>query len=75
MNDKLIFAIVEQVRPRWTDEDSASLLYTLVGEHEIRKFAELLVNECAKFVESKFDLCGDEIVIAEQIIKHFGVSE
>jgi hypothetical protein len=39
------------------------------------KFAELIVRECSQFVEDKFDFCGDEIIIAEQILKHFGVEE
>jgi hypothetical protein len=39
------------------------------------KFAELLVKECSQMVEDKFDFCGDEIIIAEQILKHFGVEE
>lgn len=37
------------------------------------KFAELIVRECAQFVEDKFDFCGDEILIAEKILEHFGV--
>ena len=39
------------------------------------KFAELVVRECSQFVEDKFDFCGDELIIAEQILKHFGVEE
>ena len=37
------------------------------------KFAELLLKDVAQFVENKFDFCGDELIIAEQILKHFGV--
>jgi hypothetical protein len=37
------------------------------------KFAELIVQECAQYVEDKFDFCGDEIVIAEKLREHFGV--
>ena len=37
------------------------------------KFAELIVKECAQFVEDKFDFCGDEIIIAEEVRKHLGV--
>jgi len=40
---------------------------------DAEKFAELIVNECAQFVEDKFDFCGDEIIIAEEVRKHFGV--
>ena len=39
------------------------------------KFAELIVRDCSQFVEDKFDFCGDELIIAEQILKHFGVEE
>jgi len=39
------------------------------------EFAELIVKECSQMVEDKFDFCGDEIIIAEQILKHFGVKE
>ena len=39
-----------------------------------QKFADMIVQECADFVEDKFDFCGDEIIIAEQVRKHFGVS-
>ena len=41
----------------------------------IEKFAELIVRECSRFVEDKFDFCGDEIIIAEKILEHFGVEE
>ncbi len=39
------------------------------------KFAELIVKECAQYIEDKFDFCGDEIIIAESVLKHFGVEE
>ena len=41
----------------------------------LEKFAELIVRECSQFVEDKFDFCGDELIIAEQILKYFGVEE
>ena len=44
-------------------------------DKNIEKFAELIVRECSQFVEDKFDLCGDEIIIAEKIKEHFGVEE
>ena len=37
------------------------------------KFAELIVRECAQFIEDKFDFCGDELVAAEKLKEHFGV--
>lgn len=39
------------------------------------KFAELIVRECAQFVEDKFDLLGDEIIVKEKMLDHFGVEE
>ena len=42
---------------------------------QLNRFAELIVKECSQFVEDKFDFCGDELIIAEQILKHFGVEE
>ena len=52
----------ESMNMRWNIEDA-------------EKFAELIVRECSQFVEDKFDFCGDELIIAEQILKHFGVEE
>lgn len=40
---------------------------------QLEIFAQLIVQECAQFVEDKFDFCGDEIIIAEEVRKHFGV--
>jgi hypothetical protein len=42
-------------------------------EEVIQKFAELVVNECAQFVEDKFDFIGDEIIVKERMLEHFGV--
>jgi len=41
----------------------------------VEKFARLIVRECSKYIEDKFDFCGDEIIIAEAVLKHFGVEE
>jgi RNA binding exosome subunit len=43
------------------------------SEEVIQKFAELVVNECAQFVEDKFDFIGDEIIVKERMLEHFGV--
>jgi hypothetical protein len=37
------------------------------------KFAELIVRECSQYIEDKFDFCGDELIIAEKLLEHFGV--
>ena len=40
---------------------------------ECKKFAELIVRECSQYIEDKFDFCGDELIIAEKLLEHFGV--
>jgi len=45
----------------------------LFTEYELEKFAELIVRECSKYIEDKFDFCGDELIIAEKLKEHFGV--
>jgi hypothetical protein len=42
---------------------------------DIEKFAKLIANDVAQFVEDKFDFCGDEIVIAEKIREQYGVEK
>jgi hypothetical protein len=39
----------------------------------MEKFAELIVKECAQFVEDKFDFIGEEIVVKEKMLEYFGV--
>jgi hypothetical protein len=46
-----------------------------IGDFDWRYFAELIVAECAQFVEDKFDFVGDEIVVKEKMLDHFGVEE
>ena len=50
-------------------------LTVLPSVDSLEKFAELIVRECSRYIEDKFDFCGDEIVIAESVLKHFGVEE
>lgn len=45
------------------------------GERIQQKFAELIVKECAQFVEDKFDFIGEEIIVKEKMLEHFGVEE
>jgi ornithine cyclodeaminase/alanine dehydrogenase-like protein (mu-crystallin family) len=68
MNTELIKEIAIKVGDDWE--------HTLKEDREfLEKFAESIVKECAQFVEDKFDFCGDEIIIAEEVRKHFGVEE
>jgi len=46
-----------------------------IGDFDWRQFADLIVRECAQFVEDKFDFVGDEIVVKEKMLEHFGVEE
>jgi hypothetical protein len=41
----------------------------------VKKFAELLVRGCAQFVEDEFDFIGDEIIVKEKMLEHFGIEE
>jgi len=40
-----------------------------------QKFAEKIIRECAQFVEDKFDFVGDEIIVKEKMLEHFGIKE
>ena len=42
-------------------------------ELDSEKFAELIVRECAQFVEDTFDFVGEEIIVKEKMLNHFGV--
>ena len=44
-------------------------------QDQIQRFAELIVKECAQFVEDEFDFMGDEIIVKEKMLKRFGVEE
>jgi len=46
-----------------------------MGDFDWCEFADLIVRECAQFVEDKFDFVGDEIVVKEKMLEHFGVEE
>lgn len=49
--------------------------WSQIDPEVLEKFAELIVRECSKYIEDKFDFCGDEIIIAEKLREHFGVEE
>ena len=72
----------ERIAELWDKAATASAAYPSGQNNSwetqvnfMEKFAELIVRECSQMVEDKFDFCGDEIIIAEQILKHFGVEE
>ena len=39
---------------------------------DAKKFAELIVRECAEFVENEIEVAGYKV---KRILKHFGVEE
>ena len=50
--------------------------YSIGGTNQsMEKFVELIVRECAQFVEDKFDFIGDEIIVKEKMLEHFGIKE
>lgn len=55
--------------PQWSTKADKESFF------DLEEFAELIVQECASFIENKFDFCGDEIYAAEELRKHFGVEE
>ena len=74
MNER-IRELAEQARKYVADAIELGFPQDQVDDIRDEKFAELIVRECSQFVEDKFDFCGDELIIAEQILKHFGVEE
>jgi hypothetical protein len=71
MNERIKELAEQAQKVIWPADSNVTELTNL----DVEKFAELIVRECSHFVEDKFDFCGDEIIIAEQILKHFGVEE
>jgi len=67
MNKELIQKLIKQ--SYFYDEPNDSTIF------DREKFAELIVLECAQYIVDKFDYCGDEIIIAEKLKEHFGVTE
>ena len=65
----------ERIRELWSECVKKHTKTPMNWQNVADEFAELIVKECSQMVEDKFDFCGDEIIIAEQILKHFGVKE
>jgi hypothetical protein len=65
----------ERIRELWSECVKKHTKTPMNWQNVADEFAELIVKECSQMVEDKFDFCGDEIIIAEQILKHFGVEE
>ena len=76
INNERIEQLAEQAdwwKPRglpsnWDDGDY------VVSPKEMKKFAELIVKECASVAETRLvDLEGHSFEIEETLLKHFGV--
>ena len=75
MNER-IFELAEQAENYATTRHPVSnIALYLNSEKFVKKFAELIVKECAQFVEDKFDFIGEEIIVKERMLEHFGVEE
>ena len=71
--NKQISKLITQAGGHWNHGDFNMPSSVEFQEQDIEKFAELIIRECSRYIEDKFDFCGDEIVIAESVLKHFGV--
>lgn len=73
--NKQISKLITQAGGHWNHGDFNMPSSVEFQAEDIEKFAELIVRECSQYIEDKFDFCGDEIIIAEAVLKHFGVEE
>lgn len=46
-----------------------------VHRNAIERFARSIVKECSQYIEDTVDFCGDEFIVAEKLLEHFGVEE
>lgn len=69
---KITPMIVDGIEYEYEDVD-------MDGSEDLAKFAELIVKECAEFVDSheQVDRYGEaqDVVYGEDLLKHFGVKE
>ena len=72
MNER-IKQLMEQARLETLGDEYPQDIWEQESVQE--KLAELIVRECAQFVEDKFDFIGDEIIVKEKMLEHFGVEE
>ena len=54
MNER-IRELAKQAAPDYTGMDSLDMGHALVGDEEIKRFAELIVQECADYIRSNLD--------------------
>ncbi len=64
----------ERIEELWDKAAEDTMDYSWESQTKfMERFAELIVRECSQYIEDKFDFCGDEIIIAEKLLEHFGV--
>lgn len=66
---------IEEVLNQVLDMEEFEHVEEFLDTKFVEKFAEFLVRGCAQFVEDEFDFIGDEIVVKEKMLEHFGVEE
>ena len=74
MNEHFLKALIN-VGFEFTNDPEYGQVLENFTMRDAEKFAELIVRECAQFVEDKFDFIGDEIIVKEKMLEHFGVEE
>lgn len=66
---------IEEVLNQVLDMEEFEHVEEFLDTKFVEKFAKMLVRGCAQFVEDEFDFIGDEIVVKEKMLEHFGVEE
>jgi hypothetical protein len=75
MNEK-IKALAKQAKITFTDYGSGEFFEENdIDTDRLEKFAELIVKECAQYVDDNFYTCGDALTDGQRLMKHFGVKE
>jgi|GEM_PF-1511966 hypothetical protein len=65
----------EQIKELWRESVLKHTKDPMNWQTVADEFAELIVRACAQFVEDKFDFVGEEILVKEKMLEHFGVEE
>lgn len=75
--NKRIHELFDRTLAQFNEEhkDAPYRAMFIVPDPVKEKFAELIVRECSQYIEDKFDFCGDELIIAEKLLEHFGVEK
>lgn len=69
--NKNIKQVLDKVAPAGCDDDNLPLAYMLIGETQVSKFAEALINECAVLCENNNIAFG--LLHSDAMKRHFGL--